>query len=133
MVSGKERPLTTHHSPLTTHQPNHSLLLQSCHLFAVLVAAAGETNDPDLIRAPPPGFATVLPLVFLSGAWVPIATMQSGVQGFARHQPVNVTIDAVRSLAAGSPDHGAIVQSIIWSLGLLVVFVFLGVRQYQRA
>ena len=75
----------------------------------------------------------VLPLVFLSGSWVPVETMRPAVRGFATHQPVNVTVDAVRSLFAGTPDGAAIVQSLAWSAGLLVVFSLLAVRLYHRA
>src|SRR5947208_2881397 len=34
-----------------------SLLFESRHLFAVLVTAAGEAHDHDLLLAPPPGLA----------------------------------------------------------------------------
>ena len=44
------------------------------------------------------GFAPVLPLVFLSGAWIPVEAMAGGLRPFARNQPVNVTLTAVRSL-----------------------------------
>ena len=78
------------------------------------------------------GFAPVLPLVYLSSAWVPVESMAPAVRGFVRHQPVTVTIDAVRSLVAGVPDDGAIVQSLGWSLGLLAVFVVVATKQYRR-
>jgi ABC-2 type transport system permease protein/oleandomycin transport system permease protein len=79
------------------------------------------------------GFAPVLPLVYLSGAWVPVATMAPAVRGFARHQPVNVTIEAVRALAGGAGGGaGAIAQSLAWSAALVVVFVTLAVRRYVR-
>ena len=55
------------------------------------------------------GFAPVLIFVYLSSAWVPIDTMNGAVQGFARHQPVNVTIEAVRGLADGTSTTGDIV------------------------
>jgi ABC-2 type transport system permease protein/oleandomycin transport system permease protein len=97
-----------------------------------LFAAIGlAVKDPQTAQFA--GFAPVLPLVFLSGAWVPVATMSHSIQGFARHQPVNVTIDAVRSLAGGHVNSGAVVQSLLWSVGLIVVFGALSVRQYQRA
>ena len=78
------------------------------------------------------GFAPVLLFVYLSSAWVPIETMSGAVQGFARHQPVNVTIEAVRGLANGTEATGEIVQSIAWSLALLAGFGVLATRQFRR-
>ena len=108
------------------------LALLFAYAWTWVFAAIGlAVKDPQTAQFA--GFAPVLPLVFLSGAWVPVATMAPAVRGFARHQPVNVAIDAVRSLAIGHPDHSAIVQSLIWSVGLVAVFAWLAVRQYDRA
>lgn len=52
------------------------------------------------------GFAPVLLFVYLSSAWVPVDTMHPAVQGLATHQPVNVTIEAVRALADGTGASG---------------------------
>jgi ABC-2 type transport system permease protein/oleandomycin transport system permease protein len=80
------------------------------------------------------GFAPVLLFVYLSSAWVPIASMSGAVQGFARHQPVNVTIEAVRALANGTGGATSqIVQSLAWSLGLIAVFAVVSSRQLRTA
>jgi ABC-2 type transport system ATP-binding protein len=97
-----------------------------------LFAAVGlAVKDPQAANFA--GFAPVMPLVFLSGAWLPVAAMGGGVQAFARNQPVNVTVEAVRGLVNGDPASHWVWQSIAWSLGLLVVFCFLAVRQYRTA
>lgn len=59
--------------------------------------------------------------------------MSPAVQGFARHQPVNVTVEAVRSLAGGTPDAAPITQSLAWSIGLIVVFGAITARQFRRS
>jgi ABC transporter DrrB family efflux protein len=79
------------------------------------------------------GFAPVLIFVYLSSAWVPIDTMSGAVQGFARNQPVNVTIEATRALAIGTNATGEIIQSIGWSLGLIITFSWLATRQFRKA
>ena len=79
------------------------------------------------------GFAPVLLFVYLSSAWVPIETMNGAVQGFARHQPVNVTIEAVRGLANGTSDTNDIVTSIAWSIGIIATFGWLANRQFRKA
>jgi ABC-2 type transport system permease protein/oleandomycin transport system permease protein len=79
------------------------------------------------------GFAPMLLFVYLSSAWVPIETMSGAIQGFARHQPVNVTIQAVRALTAGEPAGGDVARSLAWSIGLVAVFATVSTRQLRRA
>ena len=80
------------------------------------------------------GFAPVMPLVFLSGAWIPVDVMAGGLQAFARHQPVNVTIEAARSLVEDGGDTGTwVLQSLLWSGAILAVYARLAVRSYRRS
>jgi ABC-2 type transport system ATP-binding protein len=97
----------------------------------VFAAVGLAVKDPQ--AATFAGFAPVLPLVYLSSAWVPVSSMAPAVRGFAGNQPVTVTIDAARSLVAGTADGGAVVQSIAWSVGLIVVFAVIATRQYRRS
>jgi ABC-2 type transport system ATP-binding protein len=78
------------------------------------------------------GFAPVLLFVYLSSAWVPVDTMDGAVQAFARNQPVNVTIEAVRGLANGTPVTGEVLQSITWSVVLVGAFASIATRQLRR-
>lgn len=43
----------------------------------------------------------VFPLTFVSGAYVPVASMPSWLAPVAEHQPVTVMVDAVRCLTGG--------------------------------
>ena len=79
------------------------------------------------------GFAPMLLFVYFSSAWVPIETMSPAVQGFARNQPVNVTIESVRALANGTTATSQTIQSIAWSLGLITAFGILATRMFRRA
>ncbi|HEX7103353.1 MAG TPA: ABC transporter permease, partial [Nitrolancea sp.] len=45
----------------------------------------------------------VMFLPYASSAFVPINTMPSWLQGFARHQPVTPVTEALRSLLLGTP------------------------------
>lgn len=78
------------------------------------------------------GFIWVFPLTFASSAFVPVTSMPGWLQAFARHQPVTVTVDAVRALFLGGPVTSAAVQSLAWTAGILLVFVPLAVRTYRR-
>ena len=50
-------------------------------------------------------FPILAPLVFASSAFVPVASMPSWLQGFARNQPVSAVTTAVRGLTLGGADH----------------------------
>lgn len=97
----------------------------------VFAAAGLAVKDPQAANFI--GFAPVLFFVYLSSAWVPIDTMHGTVQAFARHQPVNVTIEAVRGLADGTATTGGVAAAITWSLGILATFAWLATRQFRTA
>jgi ABC-2 type transport system permease protein/oleandomycin transport system permease protein len=78
------------------------------------------------------GFIPLFPLVFASSAFVPIATMPGWLQGFARVQPVSVTVNAVRALTQGGPVYHWLWQMIVWTGLILAVFVPLAVARYRR-
>jgi ABC transporter DrrB family efflux protein len=101
------------------------------YCFSWIYATIGLlTKDPETAQV-----AGILPffvLVFASSAIVPVATMPSWLQPFARHQPVSITINAVRALLQGEPTHHWVWQSFAWSLGILVVFFTIAVRLYRN-
>jgi ABC-2 type transport system permease protein/oleandomycin transport system permease protein len=78
------------------------------------------------------GFIPLFPLVFASSAFVPVATMPGWLQGFARVQPVSVTVNAVRALTQGGPIYHWLWQMIVWTGLILVVFIPLAVARYRR-
>ena len=91
-------------------------------------------------------FTIVFPFVFVSTAFVPLATFPSWLQPIVEHNPVTIWVDTVRVLTLGerySPETGPLfahIQSLgtlmwlstIWFLGFLAFFSFLGVRVYRR-
>lgn len=87
------------------------------------------------------GLIWVFPLTFVSTAFVSVANLPSWLQGFARHQPFTVVINAMRILALGhkvQPIVGqslgsAAWQSVVWVLGIIIVFTPLATRAYKRA
>ena len=101
------------------------------YCFSWIYATIGLlTKDPETAQV-----AGILPffiLVFASSAIVPVETMPSWLQPFARHQPVSITINAVRALMQGEPTHHWVWQSLAWSTGILVVFFTIAVRLYRN-
>ena len=91
-------------------------------------------------------FTLVFPVVFISSVFVPIETFPTWLQGFAAHNPVTIWVDTVRVLTLGDlytastsplfqdvPSLGYLLwMSTLWFLGILAVFVPLGVRVYRR-
>ncbi len=75
----------------------------------------------------------VFPLTFVSSAYVPSTSMPGWLQVFANNQPITPMVDSVRALALGQSTGGAIVRSLLWSLGLVVVFAPLAVARFKRA
>ena len=51
---------------------------------------------------------------------------------FVRNQPVTMVVDAARQLALGIDGHGAVWKVLLWSVGLLIVFIPLAMLQYRR-
>ena len=97
-------------------------------VFATVGLAFG---DPETAQAA--SFPVVAPLVFASSSFVPVESMPAWLQGFASHQPVSVTVSAIRGLVLGGPVMAEVLQSVAWIVGILLVFVPLAVGRYRRA
>jgi ABC-2 type transport system permease protein len=59
-------------------------------------------------------------LPYPSSAFVPIHTMPTWLQGFARQQPATCVIDALRGLLQGGPVAGPAVEALAWSVAVTV-------------
>lgn len=71
-------------------------------------------------------------LPYPSSAFVPIHTMPSWLQGFARAQPVTPVVDALRALLSGHPPGVAAWTAVAWSLGIIVVSVLAAGALFAR-
>jgi ABC transporter DrrB family efflux protein len=83
------------------------------------------------------GFIWLFPLTFASSAFVPVDTMPSWLQAFARHNPVSVLADSLRGLFHVNPalttadTRWALIQSVLWIAGILIVFIPISVIRYR--
>ena len=83
---------------------------------------------------------SVVPLVFVSSAYVPVETMPGWMQPIAEHQPVTLMVGAVRSLVLGDDadallGHSTtwfVVRSLLWSLAIFLVFATLSTRKFTK-
>jgi ABC transporter DrrB family efflux protein len=82
----------------------------------------------------------VVPLTFISGAFVPVSSMPGWLHWFAANQPVTVLINAVRSLMLGGTDVAGVghttsywvVLSLLWCAGILALFGVLASARFAR-
>ena len=82
----------------------------------------------------------VFPLTFVSSAYVPVATMPSGLRWFAEHQPVTAMVDAVRSVCLGDSAASLLGEStahlvtvaLVWTAVILAVAAPLAVARFAR-
>jgi oleandomycin transport system permease protein len=78
------------------------------------------------------GFLVMFPLVFGSNLLVKTATMPGWLQAFVKVNPMTYLTEAERGLLTGGPAGTAALRSLLWALGIFIVFVPLAVRVYRR-
>lgn len=79
-------------------------------------------------------------LMFFSSAFVRPQTLPGWARPVAEQQPVTIMVNAVRSLAFGTPGPAGlghtpsywIAWALIWATGIIVVFAPLAARRYRR-
>jgi ABC transporter DrrB family efflux protein len=79
------------------------------------------------------GFIAVFPLTFISSAFVPVASMPSGLRWFAQVNPFTVVVDAMRALWVGAPAGNSVWGGFVWALVIVAIFAPLAVWRYRRA
>lgn len=77
-------------------------------------------------------FPILAPLTFASNLFVDPSTMPGWLRGWAEHQPVSVTADAVRACMLGGPTATKLLTAFAWSAGIALVLGPLAVRRYRR-
>jgi ABC transporter DrrB family efflux protein len=83
----------------------------------------------------------VFPLAFVSSAYVPVGSMPSWLQVFAKHQPLTYMVDAVRALTLGPHAHALlghpssyfVIRALLWALAIIAVSLPIAIARYQRA
>jgi len=77
-------------------------------------------------------FIALFPLVFGSNLLAPTATMPGWLQAFVKVNPMTLLTDAERGLFTGGAVAGPAVRSMLWAVGIFVVFAPLAARAYRR-
>ena len=71
-------------------------------------------------------------LPFISSAFVPTASMPSGVRLFAENQPVTSIVDSIRALLSDQPVGNHIWIALAWCVGILLVAYVFAMRAYKK-
>lgn len=82
----------------------------------------------------------IVPMAFVSAAYVPANSLPGWMQPVANHQPFTIFSNALRSLTLGGADavglgHSTtywVVLSLVWSAGIVAVFGSLAVARFSR-
>lgn len=104
-------------------------------LFITLGLISGNVQAAQAVAS-----LIVVPVAFVSAAFVPIRSMPGWMQAFAQNQPVTVMINAVRSLMLGGPHAVGIghttgywvLLTLAWCAGILGVFAAAAVALFGR-
>jgi ABC transporter DrrB family efflux protein len=122
----------TFHTSFLDAAAGVALLLLFGYAFSWVLAFIGLlVSSPETVNSV--GFIVVFPLTFISSAFVPVASMPSGLREFAEVNPFTIVVDSMRHLWLGAPAHNSVWGSAAWSLAILAVFVPLAVARYRRA
>jgi ABC-2 type transport system permease protein len=88
-------------------------------------------------------FMVIMPLTFISNAFVPLETFPTPLQTFAEWNPVSTLTQAVRELFGNTSPmmpvsdawsmQNPVLYTLLWIVIILAVFAPLSIRQYKRA
>jgi oleandomycin transport system permease protein len=95
---------------------------------SVLVGVLAK--DPEKVQIF--GFTALFPITFVSNVFVETSSMPGWLQAFVKVNPVSVLSDATRGLLVGGPVAGPAITSLLWTVGILVVFVPLSMYAFKR-
>ena len=96
--------------------------------FALIGLVAPNSESAQAASFPPMALLT-----FASSAFVPLQSQPGWLQVFSARQPLTVTVNAVRALVLGGPTLTPVLQSVAWSVGIVMVFAPIAVARYRRA
>jgi ABC transporter DrrB family efflux protein len=105
------------------------LVLLTSFVFSWLSALVGLLiPSPEAVAQA--AIVWLLPFLFASSAFVPVATMPIWLRAFADHQPVSLMMDAVRDLLLDHPAGSALWPALIWCGALLLLLIPLSIWTY---
>jgi len=119
-----------------------ALLLLFSYAFSWVMASVGlVVPSPEVINNA--SFMVIMPLTFISNAFVPSESLPGPLRAFAEWNPVSAVTQAARNLfgntnpLAPAPEawsmQNPVLYTLIWIAVILAIFVPLSVRLYKKA
>lgn len=108
------------------------LLLAFAFAFSWIQALIG-LSVKSVEAANSAGFLWMFPLTFISSAFVDPSSMPGWLQPIAEHNPFTIVTNATRALYNGNDPGSDLWISILWALGITVVFAALSFRKFGSA
>ena len=71
--------------------------------------------------------------MFFNSGFVPVIAYPKWLQPIVAEQPMSVAIDAMKGLSLGGPVAEPMIKTLIWSLGMVAVFILPAIRGFRRA
>ena len=100
----------------------------SSWLFAIIGLSVSSPEAANGV-----GFTLIFPITFISSAFVPVESMPSGLEAVANANPVSVLCDALRALWLDAPAGNSIWLSVVWGVGLTLLFAPIAIAKYRKA
>jgi ABC-2 type transport system permease protein len=106
------------------------LLLMFAFAFSWIQAFIG-LSVKSVEAANSAGFIWMFPLTFISSAFVSTESMPSWLARIADVNPFTIVTNASRALYNGKPVGNTVWQSVLWAVGITVVFALLSFRKFS--
>jgi ABC-2 type transport system permease protein/oleandomycin transport system permease protein len=87
-------------------------------------------SSPESVQAL--AFGLMLPLTFVSGAYIRVSTMPGWLQAVVKVNPVSTLADAIRGLLVSGPVGRPVGETLLACAVIAIVFVPLALRAYRR-
>jgi oleandomycin transport system permease protein len=108
-----------------------ALILAFALAFSWVTVLVGVlARDPEHVQIF--GFTALFPVTFVSNVFVEADTMPGWLQPVVEANPVSILADAARGLMVGGPVAEPVTWSIVWAVGLTVVFAPLSMWAFRR-
>lgn len=72
-------------------------------------------------------------LLFFNSGFVPVQAYPTWMQPVVAAQPMSCAVDAMKALALGGPTLTPVLQTLAWSMGAVLVFLYPAIKGYKRA
>ena len=117
-------------NPLSTIAAALLTMLFAFSITWVFVLVGMLMREPGAVQGT--AFLALFPLTFGTNMMVPTDTLPGWLQAWVKINPVADVMEAARGLMLGGPVAAPVLQTLMWSAGIVTVFAPLAVWAYRR-